>query len=155
MACGNGRGCPASGGCHDRKESQRAFLGAEIARLDQPQVAVFLMRSQAFDVLSSLMPEFMRAVAGPSMVTFMSFTGVVSLGYFHPIVLAALLGFAIAIATEPALEAEARFVDLTLARPIARAELVTRTVIVLVVSGAVVLGLMIAGTWIGLACCTP
>jgi ABC-2 type transport system permease protein len=119
------------------------------------QVAVFLQRSQAFGMLSSLVPEFVRSLAGPGMLAFMSFTGVVSLGYFHPIVLAALLGLTISIATEPAAEVETRFVDLTLARPVARTQLIARTVIVLVVSGAFVLGMMAAGTWIGLACCTP
>lgn len=119
------------------------------------QVAVFLMRSQAFGMLSTLVPDFLRSTAGPSMLVFMSFTGIVSLGYFHPIVLAALLGLTIAIATEPAAEVEARFDDLTLARPVARTALITRTLIVLIISGVVVLGLMAVGTWIGLACCTP
>jgi ABC-2 type transport system permease protein len=119
------------------------------------QVAVFLMRSQAFGMLQSLIPEYLRSIAGPSVLVFMSFTGVVMLGYFHPIVLAALLGLTITIATEPVAEIETRFADLTLARPVARAEIVTRTVIVLVVSGTLVLGMMMAGTWIGLACCTP
>ena len=119
------------------------------------QVAVYLMRNQAFGMLSALMPDFLRSAAGPSMLMFLSFSGVVSLGYFHPIVLAALLGMTIAIATETAAEVETRFVDLTLARPVARSELITRTLIVLVVAGAVVLGLMTAGTWAGLACCAP
>jgi ABC-2 type transport system permease protein len=119
------------------------------------QVAVFLQRSQAFGMLSSLVPEFVRSVAGPSTLVFMSFTGVVSLGYFHPIVLAAVVGLTIAIAAEPAAEVESRFVDLALARPIARAQLITRTLIVLIVCGASVLGIMAAGTWTGLACCTP
>ena len=119
------------------------------------QVAVFLQRSQAFGMLSSLVPEFVRSLAGPGMLAFMSFAGVVSLGYFHPIVLAALLGLTISIATEPAAEVETRFVDLTLARPVARTQLIARTVIVLIVAGAFVLGMMEAGTWTGLACCTP
>jgi len=119
------------------------------------QVAVFLMRSQAFGVLSNLVPDFIRSLAGPSVVAFMSFTGVVSLGYFHPIVIAALVGLTIAIATEPAAEVETRFVDLALARPIARTQIITRSLIVLVASGAIVLGTMAAATWTGLACCTP
>ncbi|HXI27566.1 MAG TPA: hypothetical protein VNG89_04070, partial [Vicinamibacterales bacterium] len=70
------------------------------------QVAVFLMRNQAFGMLSALVPEFIRTMAGPSMVAFMSFGGVVALGYFHPIVLASLLGLAIALGTEPAAEVD-------------------------------------------------
>jgi beta-exotoxin I transport system permease protein len=119
------------------------------------QVAAYLMRTQAFGMLASLVPEFVRSLAGPSMLAFMSFAGVVSLGYFHPIVLISLLGLTIAIATEPAAEIENRFVDLTLSRPIARAHVVARTIAVLVVCGLIVLGAMSAGTWIGLACCTP
>jgi len=119
------------------------------------QVAAYLLRTQAFGMLAALVPEFVRSLAGPSMLAFMSFTGVVSLGYFHPIVLVTLLGLTIAIATEPAAEIESRFADLTLARPIARAQVLARTIVVLTVCGLIVLGAMSAGTWIGLACCTP
>jgi len=119
------------------------------------QVAVFLMRNQAFGLLASLIPPYVRAMAGPAMVAFMSFGGVVSLGYFHPIVLASLVGLAIAAGTEPAAEVETRFADLTLARPMARHEVITRSVIVLVVTIAALLAVMAAATWVGLACCTP
>jgi ABC-2 type transport system permease protein len=119
------------------------------------QVAVFLMRNQAFGMLSALIPPYIRSMAGPSMVAFMSFGGVVALGYFHPIVLASLLGLAIAIGTEPAGEVETRFADLTLARPMARHEAITRTVIVLVATVALLLVVMTAATFAGLACCTP
>ena len=119
------------------------------------QVAAYLMRTQAFGMLASLVPEFVRSLAGPSMLAFMSFAGVVSLGYFHPIVLATLIGLTIAIATEPAAETESRFADLTLARPVARAQVIARTIVVLIICGLIVLGTMSAGTWIGLACCAP
>ena len=52
-------------------------------------------------------------------------------------------------------EVETRFVDLTLARPMARAHVVARTLLVFAVATSVVLGLMMAGTWAGLSCCTP
>jgi ABC-type transport system involved in multi-copper enzyme maturation permease subunit len=117
------------------------------------QVASYLMRTQAFGMLSTLLPEFVRSMAVPSMLV--SFAGVVCLGYFHPIVIAAMIGLAIAIATEPAAEIETRFVDLALSRPIARTELVTRTLIVLAVCGMVTIGMMVAATAAGLACCMP
>jgi len=117
------------------------------------QVAVYLMQSQAFGLLNTLLPQYVRSMAGPT--TLLSFGGVVSLGYFHPIVIVALVGLAVAIATEPAAEVETRFVDLTLARPLARTALVTRTLIVLVTAVTLVLGTMVAGSWIGLTCCTP
>jgi ABC-2 type transport system permease protein len=119
------------------------------------QVAVFLMRNQAFGMLSSLIPDFVRSMAGPSMVAFMSFGGVVALGYFHPIVLVSLLGLAITIGTEPAAEVEMRFGDLTLARPMARHEVITRTVVLLVAMIGSLLIVMTAATWAGLVCCTP
>jgi ABC-2 type transport system permease protein len=48
-----------------------------------------------------------------------------------------------------------RFVDLALARPLTRIELMTRTVLVLAVSGGLMLALMVVGTFSGLACCAP
>jgi ABC-2 type transport system permease protein len=119
------------------------------------QVASFLLRSGGFSLMPSLVPDFIRSMAGPSVLTFMSFAGVVAFGYFHPIVIAAHLGLAIAIATEPAAEVETRFADLTLARPIARHQVITRTVVVLVAAETTVLLIMMAATWAGLACCTP
>jgi hypothetical protein len=119
------------------------------------QVASFLMKTNAFGFMPSLIPDFLRSMAGPAMLSFMSFEGVVAFGYFHPIVIAAHLGLAIAIATEPAAEVETRFADMTLARPLARRQVITRTVVVLVVSEAAVLLVMTASTAAGLACCTP
>jgi ABC-2 type transport system permease protein len=119
------------------------------------EVAAYLMRQGMFNRLSDLIPEFVRAAAGPSALAFMSYTGIVALGYFHPIVMTALVGLTIAIATEPVGEIEMRFVDLTLARPLTRRELVTRTALVLVAAGSLMLALMVVGTWSGLTCCAP
>jgi hypothetical protein len=119
------------------------------------QVAVYLLRRTAFAQLSALMPDFMRSAAGPSALAFMSFKGIISFGYFHPIVLTTLVGLMIGIATEPAAEVETRFVDLALARPLARRDVITRTLIVLFVAMAAVLVMMVASTSLGLMCCTP
>jgi beta-exotoxin I transport system permease protein len=119
------------------------------------EVAAYLMRQGAFSQLSALIPDFVRTAAGPETLAFMSYGGIVALGYFHPIVITALVSLMIAIATEPAGEIEMRFVDLTLARSLSRAEMVTRTLIVLLVSGSAMLALMVAGTSAGLACCVP
>src|SRR5262245_8319587 len=110
------------------------------------QVAVVLERNQAFGALSSLVPDFLRSVAGPSMLAFMSFSGIVALGYFHPIVLASLLGLAIAVATEPAAEIESRFDDLTLTRPVPRGAVIARSVIVMVTVLSGILVLMTLGS---------
>jgi len=140
-----------------RMRSVLIGLGAVLAgfQLLLTQVAAYLTRQNAFGALSALMPDFVRNLAGPSALAFMSFSGIVSLGYFHPIVLSALIGLTIVVATEPAAEVEMRFVDLTLARPLNRAEIVTRTLVVLLISTLAMLGTMFAGTWTGLTCCTP
>jgi ABC-type transport system involved in multi-copper enzyme maturation permease subunit len=119
------------------------------------QVAAYLRREGGFSQLSELIPDFVRTAAGSEALAFMSFSGVVSLGYFHPIVMTALVGLTIAIATELTSEIESRFVDLSLARPLHRHMLVTRTLIVLAVAATLMLASMIAGTSIGLSCCVP
>jgi ABC-2 type transport system permease protein len=119
------------------------------------QVASYLFRSGGFSLMPSLVPDFLQQMAGPSMLTMMSFQGLVAFGYFHPMVLAAHVGLAIAIATEPVAEVETRFADLTLARPIARHQVITRTVVLLVATELVVIVGMMASTWTGLLCCTP
>jgi ABC-type transport system involved in multi-copper enzyme maturation permease subunit len=119
------------------------------------QVGVYLMRRNGFSQLSDFIPDFIRTAVGPEALAFMSFGGVVSLGYFHPIVITALVGLTIAIATETTGEIEMRFVDLTLARPLSRQALVVRTLVVLAAACSLMLVAMIAGTWTGLACCVP
>ena len=119
------------------------------------QVATYLMRRNGFSQLADFIPDFIRTAVGPEALAFMSFGGVVSLGYFHPIVITALVGLTIAIASESTGEIETRFVDLTLARPLSREALVIRTLIVLAVGGVLMLVAMLAGTWTGLSCCVP
>src|SRR5262245_31469222 len=116
------------------------------------QVASYLMRRNGFSQLSDFIPDFIRTAVGPEALAFMSFGGVVSLGYFHPIVITSLVGITIAIATEATGEIEMRFVDLTLARPLPRQALVIRTIVVLAMTGALLLVAMLAATWIGLSC---
>jgi len=119
------------------------------------QVAAYMYNRMAFNELASLFPDALRTFAGPSGMAFLSFSGVVALGYFHPVVVASLVGLTIAVATEPAAEIERRFVDLTLARPITRNIATARTGIVLAVVFGAVLSMMFVGTQIGLRCCTP
>jgi ABC-2 type transport system permease protein len=111
--------------------------------------------SNTFGQIAALAPPFVRQLVGPSMFAVLSFQGMVCLGYFHPIVIGALVSVVMAVATEPAAEIERRFADLILARPVARHVLVTRSIVVLIVSIAIVVGLMVFGTWLGLASFAP
>jgi ABC-2 type transport system permease protein len=88
---------------------------------------------------------------GPSFVAFLTFKGIVCLGYFHPVVMGALVGISLTLATMPVMEIETGFIDLVLARPVARHWIVTRSILVSLISTVYLLGMMAAGTWIGLA----
>jgi ABC-2 type transport system permease protein len=119
------------------------------------QIGAYLVRHSAFGGLSLLIPDFVRTIAGPSALAFMSFTGVVALGYFHPVVIAAALAVTLTIGSEAAAEVEMRFVDLTLARDVTRTAMIVRTWIVFLVATGWIVGLMALGSRVGLACCAP
>lgn len=119
------------------------------------QIASYLIRRDAFSEIALLMPDFVRSLLGPSSLAFLSFSGIVAFGYFHPMVIAAVVWLVITIASEPAGEVETRFVDLALARELRRGDFIARTIVVLVFASGFVLGLMMLGTWTGLACCVP
>jgi ABC-2 type transport system permease protein len=108
-----------------------------------------------FEQLGALIPPVIRELMGPSIVTFLSFAGIVSLGYFHLAPMGALIGVAIALATMPASEVETGFADLILARPLARHWIITRTIAAVFLSTALLLALMTAGTWTGLQALGP
>jgi len=118
-------------------------------------VAGSIQTSGGFDQLSALLPPFARELLGPSVATFMSFSGIVCLGYFELAVMGALIALAITLATIPASEVEIGFMDLILARPLARHWIITRTIAVTTVVSALMLALMVAGTWTGLRLFAP
>jgi hypothetical protein len=119
------------------------------------QVATYLFRHNSFSFLSTMMPDFVRSILGPSTLAFMSSVGVIAFGYFHPMTITTVLALTIAIATEPAGEVERRFVDLTLARELTRLDVIVRTVLVFLAATLFVLAMMMAGTRLGSTCCTP
>lgn len=118
-------------------------------------IAKSLQSTNAFEQIGSLIPPFVREVMGPSFASFMSFGGIVSLGYFHLAVMGSLVGLMIALATLSTSEIEIGFMDLILSRPLARHGLVTRTLAILVLAMLVSLGMMILGTWVGLKTLAP
>jgi ABC-2 type transport system permease protein len=118
-------------------------------------VAGSIQRSGGFQQLSALIPPFARELMGPSMTAFMSFAGIVCVGYFHLSVMGSLVGLTIAIATVPASEVETGFMDLILSRPMIRHWIITRSIIVIILATVIVLGLMVLGTWIGLETLAP
>jgi ABC-2 type transport system permease protein len=113
-------------------------------------VARSVQRSNTFDQIGALIPPFLRGLLGPSFTAFMSFGGIVCLGYFHVAVMGALIALAIALATTPTSEMETGFMDLILARPLARHWIITRSIIVVMICTVVLLGMLMLGTWVGL-----
>ena len=111
--------------------------------------------SSSFTSLADLLPPFVRAFFGPSMTAFISFHGMVCQGYFHPLVQGATVALAIAVGTMPTAEIESGFMDLILSRPLARHWIITRSLIVLILCMAAIIGLMLAGTWTGLVVFGP
>jgi ABC-2 type transport system permease protein len=118
-------------------------------------MAATFEESQAFTRISALVPDFIRQLMGPALLGMLSYAGIVCLGYFHFAVVGWLVGVAVALATEPTAEIEHGFADLILAHPVPRRAVIARSVVVVAVSSAVVLAMMMAGTWIGLVFLAP
>jgi len=114
-----------------------------------------LQSTGAFDQLSSLLPPFARELLGPSFAVVLSFGGIVCMGYFEVAVMGALIAVAVTLATVPASEVETGFMDLILARPLARHWIITRTIVLTTLVTAILLALMVAGTWTGLRMFAP
>src|SRR5262245_14126883 len=68
-------------------------------------------------------PDFVLKMFGGA---FGSFAGLTVLGFFDPLIMILVVQFAVYLASEPAGEVESGFLDLILARPIARHRLITR-----------------------------
>src|SRR6476660_4356378 len=100
--------------------------------------------------MGDLVFAFARDVLGPSFVMFLTFKGIVCLGYFYPVVMGALVSISVTLATIPIMEIETGFIDLVLTRPVARHWIVTRSILVALISTAYLLAMMALGTWIGL-----
>ncbi|MFY9554989.1 MAG: hypothetical protein WAV47_09790, partial [Blastocatellia bacterium] len=96
-------------------------------------VAGSIHRSNSFGQLGDLMPPFFRQMLGPSMIGLMSFSGIVCVGYFHLAVMGSLVGLSIALGTMATSEIEIGFMDLVLARPLARHWIVTRGITLMII----------------------
>ena len=108
-----------------------------------------------FDQLTALVPGFVRDFLGQSLASIMTFNGIVCGVYFDTGYIIALLALTIALATLPASEIETGFADLILARPMPRHWLITRTIALVLLSVLVMLLMIMAGTWAGLALFAP
>jgi ABC-2 type transport system permease protein len=112
--------------------------------------AAELQRQGTFEQLAALVPGFVRELFGTALLSMMSFSGIMALGYYHVAIVAVLVGLVVAVATEPAAEVEAGFADLVLAQAVSRGAVMTRSLVVVLLCPAIVIAAMTAGTFIGL-----
>jgi ABC-2 type transport system permease protein len=98
-----------------------------------------IQTSGSFNQFANLVPPFVRQMFGQMLDVFLSFKGIVALGYFHLAIMGGLIGLVIALATVPSSEIETGFMDLLLSRPLARYWIITRA-----------LAMIMLGTWTGL-----
>jgi ABC-2 type transport system permease protein len=114
-----------------------------------------LQREGTFQQIINMIPAFVRELFGPLLVSMMSFSGIMALGYYHVVIVAVLVGLVVAIATEPAAEVETGFADLVLSRAVPRSAVMTRSVLLLAAGAAFVVAAMAAGTFLGLRIAVP
>ncbi len=105
--------------------------------------AEYLQEQRGFLQIVALLPPLAQQFMGG---VFSSFAGMVAFGYFHPVVVIAFVGLAIVVASEPAADVESGVVDLVLGRPVARALVVARSVLVLMLATAGIGALMVAAS---------
>jgi ABC-2 type transport system permease protein len=119
------------------------------------RIAADLHHDAQFEMIAALLPPWVRVILGPSLASILTFNGIVCGVYFDMGYIIALLALAIALATMPASEIETGFADLILARPLRRHWLVTRTIALVLFSILLMLLMIMAGTWTGLALFAP
>lgn len=93
-------------------------------------VAASQQESQSFDLMTRLVPAFIQRQFGATLPAFLSFAGLVSFGYFHPVVVLTIALFTEFLASELAADVEGGQVDLLLSRGLGRHWLVTRSLVV-------------------------
>jgi ABC-type transport system involved in multi-copper enzyme maturation permease subunit len=112
-------------------------------------------QQETFETLGRLMPAFLQRWFGESLAALASFAGMVSFGYFHPVVVLLVAMLAAYVASDPAADVESGHVDLLLSRPIARHWLVSRSAILALACPLALAGLMMASTWAAVAVVAP
>ena len=115
-------------------------------------MATTIADGNGFEPLARLVPAFLGSFLGE---TLMSFAGMTSIGFFEPLIVMMVVQFAIYLGTEPAGDVETGLVDLVLARPLSRHQLVTRSLIVMTGAATLLPGAMSVSLWIALRWLAP
>jgi ABC-2 type transport system permease protein len=131
-----------------------AGLAAVLCAFEYALVAVAASYERAgkFGQLAAFVPDFAQGHIGKALTSFSAMT---TSGYFEPAVVLIVAQFTIHVAAEPAAEIESGLVDVVIARPLPRHWLVSRALLVMIVSTLALLLLMGAATALGLALLAP
>lgn len=105
--------------------------------------ASYLREQRVFSQVVAMLPPFAQQFFGAFLT---SYTGMVAFGYWHPVVVIAFVGVGIVVASEPAADRESGVVDLVLARPVARRAVITRSVLVTMLTTVAFASLMVTTT---------
>jgi hypothetical protein len=115
-------------------------------------IATSLTEGGGVERLAALAPAFVQQLIGAALA---SFSGLASIGFFEPLIVMLIVQFAIYVAVEPAGDVEAGLVDLILARPRPRRDLITRSLIVTTGVAVALPFTMAASLWISLWTMAP
>ena len=118
-------------------------------------VARSQQESQSFDLITRLVPTFIQRQFGATLPAFLSFGGLVSFGYFHPVVVMTIALFAAFLASELAADVEGGQVDLLLSRALGRHWLVTRSLLVVLLTPVLFVLVMMTASRIALGLLAP
>jgi hypothetical protein len=124
------------------------------------QVALVLQaasfeQNQMFETVGRMTPAFIQRWLGGNIAALASFGGIVGFGYFHPVVMLLAAMVAAFVASDPAADVEAGYVDLLLSRPVARHWLVTRSALLSLGCPLALAALMLVSTWTAVALVAP
>lgn len=128
-----------------------AVLAAGLAGFEMLLIraASGLETGPGFRAIFNLMPPAVRSIF-ESQFGVVSFASAVAFGFTHPVTLAGSIAFVVVAGSIPAAEHESKFLELILARPLARREYLVASLL-LTCLGAVVLPLaMLSGAAIGM-----
>jgi len=115
-------------------------------------VATSVAADRGIAGLTRFVPTFLQQSLG---VALLSFAGLSTLGFFDALIVMLVVQFAIYLASEPAADVESGVVDLLLARSLPRRLLITRTLVVTIVSVTVLIAVMSVALWLGLLTLVP
>jgi ABC-2 type transport system permease protein len=102
-----------------------------------------------FAIIKQL-PSFVKAMIGQDLMDVINLTSIDAFAYMHPISLAVLVAFAVMLPSWVLVgQIDRGTIELVLATPISRKKILGTTILAGIVGGALLIGAMLLGTWVG------